>query len=128
MKPVRMSFIACALFIIVGCSAQPEQAKPTDDKALNEKTEQVNTVDTPTEKPAAETPTEPPTEPPTAMQILKNSGLMPDDNYVSAEFIPNSDDTMIVADIREVPCKMIFRYITTTNGDYWMPNQIGCSP
>ncbi len=124
MKPIRMSFVVCALFLIVGCAAQQEQAEPTDDAALYEKTEQVNTVETPTEKPAAETPT----EPPTAMQILKSSGLMPDDNYVSADFIPNSDDTMIIADIRDVPCKMIFRYITTTNGDYWMPNQIGCSP
>ena len=115
MKPIRMSFVAYALFLIVGCAARPEQAEPTDDEALNEKIEQVNTVDTPT-------------EPPTAMQILKSSGLMPDDNYVSADFIPNSDDTMIIADIRDVPCKMIFRYITTTNGDYWMPNQIGCSP
>ncbi|ELY4881518.1 hypothetical protein ACLI07_23095 (plasmid) [Providencia huaxiensis] len=115
MMPIKMSFITCAFLLIGGCAAQPEQSDTTDNVALNDKTRQVNAVETPTKSP-------------TAMQILKSSGLMPDDNYVSADFIPNSDNTMIVADIRDVPCKMIFRYITTTNGDYWMPNQIGCSP
>ncbi len=53
---------------------------------------------------------------------------MVNDDYSSADYIPNSNETMIIADVRNAPCKMIFRYITTSNGDFWMPNQIGCSP
>ncbi|PHM72406.1 hypothetical protein [Xenorhabdus sp. KJ12.1] len=65
---------------------------------------------------------------PTALQVLKDAGVMIKDDYQSAEFIPNSDEKMIVAKVRDIPCKMIFRYITTSNGNYWMPNQIACSP
>ncbi|HCL5581142.1 TPA: hypothetical protein N2N40_002570 [Citrobacter freundii] len=68
------------------------------------------------------------TERPSALQVLKDAGLMVHDDYSSADYIPNSNHTMILADVRDAPCKMIFRYITTSNGDYWMPNQIGCSP
>lgn len=68
------------------------------------------------------------TEQPSALQVLKDAGLVTNNDYRSANYIPNSNNTMIVADLREAPCKMIFRYITTSNGDYWMPNQIGCSP
>ncbi|MEQ0217835.1 hypothetical protein ABLV18_26905 [Klebsiella sp. CN_Kp114] len=67
-------------------------------------------------------------ERPPALQILKDAGLMVNDDYSSADYIPNSNETMIIADVRNAPCKMIFRYITTSNGDFWMPNQIGCSP
>ncbi|HCL5785801.1 MULTISPECIES: hypothetical protein [Enterobacteriaceae] len=68
------------------------------------------------------------TERPSALQVLKDAGLMDHDDYSSADYIPNSNHTMIYADVRNAPCKMIFRYITTSNGNYWMPNQIGCSP
>jgi hypothetical protein len=119
MSTIRILFVGCALCLIVGCSAQPKQHKTADAALVPVKKERLN---------AAEQHTDQPPEPLTAIQILKQSGLMPDDNYVFADFIPNSNNTMIVADIRDVPCKMIFRHITTTNGDYWMPNQIGCSP
>ncbi|HBV4909894.1 TPA: hypothetical protein MDZ54_002922 [Klebsiella pneumoniae] len=68
------------------------------------------------------------TERPSALQVLKDAGLMVHDDYSSADYIPNSNHTMIYADVRNAPCKMIFRYITTSDGNYWMPNQIGCSP
>ncbi|HHE3723751.1 TPA: hypothetical protein ACPD32_002156 [Escherichia coli] len=68
------------------------------------------------------------TERPSALQVLKDAGLMVHNDYSSADYIPNSNHTMIYADVRYAPCKMIFRYITTSDGNYWMPNQIGCSP
>lgn len=64
---------------------------------------------------------------PSAFSVLKNAGLMTSDEYSKAQFIPNSNEKMIVADVREAPCRMIFIYITTKTGSYWMPNQISCS-
>lgn len=66
-------------------------------------------------------------EPPAALQVLKDAGLMTNDDYKSAKYIPKSNNSMIIADVRSAPCKMIFRYIATSSGNYWMPSQIGCS-
>ncbi len=63
---------------------------------------------------------------PDGLQTLRAAGLLLQDEYENAEFIENSDRTMIVATVRAVPCRLVFRHIKTKDGDYWLPNQIGC--
>lgn len=63
-----------------------------------------------------------------ALETLSQAGLMTKKEYSSAEYIPNSQKTMIIADVAQAPCRMIFRFITTDTGAYWMPDQISCAP
>lgn len=62
-----------------------------------------------------------------ALDILQKAGLMTKQEYTDAHFIPDSRNTMIVADVRDAPCRMIFQFISTESGSYWMPNQISCT-
>lgn len=114
---MRKKNIFCLAFlvsVVSGC-AEPEQITSPSDSSLGAP-----------EHGAPETATA--AERPSAIEILKHRGLMTKDDYVSADFIPNSNDTMIVAEMRHAPCKMIFSYVITENSDYWMPNQIACAP
>ncbi|MDE1497116.1 hypothetical protein KKJ25_19825 [Xenorhabdus bovienii] len=109
MTHIRILPLALLLALVSGCSTQQADTPPADTLASPESSETVK-------------------DRPPALQVLKDAGLMTNDDYKSADYIPNSNYTMIIADVRDAPCKMIFLYITTSNGDYWMPNQIGCSP
>ena len=114
---MRKKNIFCLAFLVAvvsGC-AGPEQITPPSDSSLGAP-----------ENGSTETAIV--SERPSALEILKHTGLMTKDDYVSADFIPNSNDTLIVAEMRYAPCKMIFSYVITENSDYWMPNQIACAP
>ena len=61
-----------------------------------------------------------------ALQTLHDAGLVVDSEYLSVSFIDMSERKMILAVLRDVPCKMIFRNIEAQNGNYWMPNHFSC--
>lgn len=110
---IRLSITKCFLFFVLisvgGCSAQ------SFFKMKQHTSPRSNTGEIAIERPPA-------------LMVLKDTGLVANDDYSSANYIPNSDNTMIIATLRNAPCKIIFLHIKTNSGDYWMPNQIGCSP
>ena len=63
---------------------------------------------------------------PDAMATLSNAGLWNENELSDAEFLENSDRSMIVANLTSVPCRMVFSYVKTSNHPYWMPSQIAC--
>lgn len=105
---MRIMMMLLSSILLVGC------AKPNTEI---KKEKQVDSVTANAQKP----------KPQSAAEILISAGLLKPGDYKSAEFIPGSDNTMILASLDSAPCKMIFRYIETNNQNYWMPNQIGCA-
>ena len=63
---------------------------------------------------------------PDAMVTLSTAGLWNENELSGAEFLENSDRSMIVANLTSVPCRMVFSYVKTSNHPYWMPSQIAC--
>lgn len=63
---------------------------------------------------------------PDAMATLSDAGLWNENELSGAEFIENSDRSMIVANLTNIPCRMVFSYVKTSNHPYWMPSQIAC--
>ncbi len=63
---------------------------------------------------------------PDAMVTLTNAGLWDENELSGAEFLENSDRSMIVANLTSVPCRMVFSYVKTSIHPYWMPSQIAC--
>ncbi|WP_434526454.1 hypothetical protein [Photorhabdus asymbiotica] len=61
-----------------------------------------------------------------AWQTLIDVGLAQDSDYEDVSFIANSNRTMIVATVKNAPCKMVFKHVSTHNEDFWMPQQISC--
>lgn len=63
---------------------------------------------------------------PDAKTTLTQAGLWNEKELASAVFLANSDESMIVADLTSVPCRMLFSYVKTPEHPYWMPSQISC--
>ncbi|MFM4173578.1 hypothetical protein AB8Q30_23685, partial [Klebsiella variicola] len=60
------------------------------------------------------------------IRTFPNAGLWNENELSGAEFLENSDRSMIVANLTSVPCRMVFSYVKTSNHPYWMPSQIAC--
>ncbi|EOC0011574.1 hypothetical protein ACI0X9_003258 [Cronobacter turicensis] len=107
---MKISSLLCIVFILAGCGKSPLPSDPQNSVNNQLKAEHENS---PLKL--------------SAFDILKQAGLMTKNEYTDAQFIPNSEEKMIVADVREAPCRMVFRFISTKSGSYWMPNQISCN-